>query len=62
MSLHEDSLLLISEMYDADSAKFKKIGSLGGRQYRLNYCLEIESLRKYVYNNVLYREHLKLIT
>ena len=35
---HKDSLLFISEISEADSAKFNKIRSLGGRQYGYKYC------------------------
>ena len=37
MSLREGSLLYISKISEADCAKFNKIMSLGGRQYRLRY-------------------------
>ena len=34
MSLYKSSSLFISKTYKADSAKFNKIRSLGGRKYR----------------------------
>ena len=36
-SPYEGSLLFISKISKADSVKFKRIKSLGGRQYQLEY-------------------------